>query len=127
MMANTSPPNFSIIQAGHRWINSDGTPTQVFFRLIVNMFLAGGAGSPPSVTDVTNITLSQNPINGRDYDRVIADLTTIMAALPNPAGRIAALERRVTDLETINQQLQRTVDLNPMQKQIDTLTALVMA
>jgi len=39
--------------------------------------------------------------SGTDYDRQIADLRALWASLPNPAGRIAALERQVADLQQL--------------------------
>lgn len=118
--------NFSIIQAGHPWVNRDGTPTPYFFRLIVNMFEAGGGGKPPGTASIVNYTFSQNQSGGRDAERNVSDITTALSTYPNSTGRIAALEKRIVELEQIIYE-SRTVDVNPMQKQIDRLTALVMA
>lgn len=116
--------NFSIIQAGHRWINDDGTPTTWFFRLINNMFAAAGGGSPPNLTQVTNNTFSQNARGGTDYARQIADLQTVLAGSPSVAGRIAYLERQVADLQAQLADLRRPPDIAPLRQGLDVLTAL---
>jgi hypothetical protein len=126
-MANPSPPNFSLILAGNRWINPDGTPTTYFFRLIVNLFAISGNGQPPSVTDITNVTLSQGSAsNGPDYSRQMADLQTLQMSVPDPSGRISTLERQVADLQEIVMSLRKTQDLNPVMAQLAALTALTM-
>jgi hypothetical protein len=123
---NPSPPNFSLIQGQVPWVNKDGTPTTYFFRLLQNIFLASGGGTPPSVTDITNVTFSQNGASGPDYSRQIADLAATLQSQPNPAGRIATLERQVADLQAIILTLERGIDLTPLQSQINNLNALVM-
>lgn len=120
---SASPPNFSILQAGTPWVNKDGTPTTYFFRLIYNIFQAAGSGTPPFLTEVADLAFSQGTRSGPDYDRQIADITTLLSSLPDPAGRIATLERRIAELEALIQEQRRTVDLNPLATRVDSLTA----
>lgn len=128
MTSSASPPNFSMIQAGQPWVNKDGTPTTAFFRLVNNLFHAAGAGSTSniSLSGLINEAFSGNIRHGTDYERQIADVVTLLSTLPNPEGRIATLEKRIADLEQMLYESKRTVDLNPMQTQLDNVTAYVM-
>ena len=126
MTTSGSPPNFSMILQDTRWINPDGKPTTYFFRLIGNLFNAAGAGTPPSVTDIVLNTYSQSVSGGPDYDRKIADLLTLMMGIPDPSGRIAALEAQIADLQKQISALRSPLSINGIQSQVDALTALTM-
>lgn len=127
MSSSQSPPNFGLIQGQVPWVNRDGTPTTYFFRLIANLFAAAGSGTPPFLAEVSALAIAEGTRAGRDYDRQNADISMLLASLPDPAGRIAALERRIADLEQMLYESQSpTQDLNPMKTQVDNLTAYVM-
>lgn len=126
-MSSPSPPSFSVIQAGHRWIKPDGTPETWFYRFILNIFNAAGSGTPPFLAEVSNLSILSTTRPGTDYDRKIADLTRLISSLPNPSGRIAALEARIASLEKqLHEAQSRRVDLNPLNNRVEQLTALVM-
>lgn len=82
--------------------NEDGTVTVdqnwwLFFYNLAQQVLANGQGA----TLLEIVTSSLSPPKGTDLDRQISDLQTLIASIPNTAGRIASLERKVADLETI--------------------------
>lgn len=113
--------NFDIIQAGRRWIQPDGTPTPEFFRFIANLFKQGGSGNPPNFTELVAEAFTHSRSNP-DNERRIGNLENA-ALSSSSAGRIAALERRVADLEQL---LTPKVNLDPMKQQLDQLNAIVL-
>jgi hypothetical protein len=83
-------------------VNDDGTVTieknwWLFLYNIAEQVLLNGSGVTTLV--MAEIGLTKPP--GTDYDRKIADLQAQLASLPNPQGRIAALERQVADLQAV--------------------------
>jgi hypothetical protein len=82
--------------------NADGSVTldKDWFLLLYNLcqqVLGNGDGSSLQ----GQVYLALSPLRGTDHDRQIADLTTMLSALPDPAGRIATLEQRVSQLEQL--------------------------
>jgi hypothetical protein len=66
----------------------------LFFNLCQEVLGNGNA----TISEIAELGLFK--AQGPDYEHQIAALQTALALLPNPAGRIAALEQRVKDLET---------------------------
>jgi hypothetical protein len=124
MTASASPPNFNLILAGNRWVNPDGTPTPYFFRLFQNLFLASGAGQPPSVTDITNYTFSQDT-SVEDYSGQISETAALQMTISDLSGQVATLERQVADLQELIMNVQNPPDTG-INRQVDALTAIVM-
>lgn len=82
--------------------NEDGTVTVdqnwwLFFYNLGQQVLSNGQGA----TLLEMVSASLAPARGTDRDRQISDLQTLIASIPNTGGRIAALERKVSDLETL--------------------------
>lgn len=82
--------------------NSDGsvTITHDWWLLFYNLseqVLSNGSGA--TTLEIANAALFQ--AKGPDYEHQISTLAAIVNSLPNPAGRIAALERQVADLQLL--------------------------
>ena len=69
----------------------------LFLYNISEQVLANGSGA--TIVEISNSALFK--AKGTDYSRQIADLQTMLETLPNPAGRIATLERQVADLQQL--------------------------
>ena len=82
--------------------NQDGTVTVahdwwLFLYNLAEQVLSNGSGA-------TTAELAQGAFfraSGTDYEHQIAALGMLTAALPNPAGRIATLERELADLQSL--------------------------
>jgi len=92
------PPNIPIGS-----VNEDNSVTinENWYLLLWNIcqqVLANGQGA--NITEL--IALATDPsTRGPDQARQIGDLRTAIALIPNTAGRIAALEQQVADLQKI--------------------------
>lgn len=57
---------FNIIPPQTAWVNSDGTPTKVFYKFIANLFVASGGGGDLTVEDVEVLTAVLNEDEPQD-------------------------------------------------------------
>jgi hypothetical protein len=82
-------------------VNADGQIIieKNWWLLLYNMCQQILAGSGATLTELVDLAVTVP--RGPDYERQLADLRTALASLPNPAGRIATLEKRVADLEKL--------------------------
>lgn len=73
-------------------------PDKNFWLLLYNLCQQVLTASGATVEEIADLAYFRP--KGTDYDRQIANLMALIVQTPSPAGRIAALEKRITDLET---------------------------
>lgn len=137
-MSDPTPPTYNIISPRQPIADKNGIITPEWWRFFQATFMSlggyqggggggGGGTQPVNLTNLYNLSYSEFGRTGPDYDRKIADLQTTLASLPDYAGRCAALETRVTQLEKLlAATMQPKVDLLSLQRETDRVQALTI-
>ncbi len=115
-------------------VNKDGIVTREWWRFFNSLFIllggyqsGGNGGQPVDLTILYNLAFSQFGRSGPDYQSEIGDIQTYLATLPSPQGRMAELEARVKQLETLlAQTAQPRTDLTNLQREADVSRALTL-
>jgi len=134
-MTSPTSPTYNIISPREPICDKHGIITPAWWRFFQSTFMAlggyqpgpGGPTQPINLTTLYNLAFSEFGRTGPDYEHQIGDVRTDLSSRPNSAGRIAALEARVQQLETLlANAIQPRADLVNLQREADATRALTM-
>ena len=122
--------------------DKNGIVTTSWWRWFNSQYVVTGSGQSTqtlaevSTSTTTNtVTIVENTDlahalaapSGPDYGSRLTTDETALASLPNPSGRIAALEARLAQLEAVLAAIQTPkVDLNQIRRDLDKVTAYAL-
>jgi hypothetical protein len=120
--------NLTIVQPQEPIADKNGVITRSWWRFFQQVFSLLNTATPtPPEPDYATLVYADLGTTGPDYNRATSDLELVLSDTPNTAGRVAALEARVTQLETmIAAFMTPAPDLIALQNEADYTQAMVM-
>ena len=97
----STPAAWGIITPREPLVDANGMVTRSWWRFFEALFQLMGGYNPIPVPDVNTLTYLETFSVTPDSTRSVQSVETVLATLPNGAGRSASLESRVKFLETL--------------------------